>query len=48
MSDLIDHDGWRENSMKVLDVPNSYNTSTNQCCICLLNYCYNHVKYIII
>lgn len=27
MSNLIDHDGWRENSMKVLDVPNSYNTS---------------------
>ena len=34
MSDLIDHDEWRDNSiMKVLDVGhNSYNTSsTNQC-----------------
>lgn len=26
MSDLIDHDEWRDKSMKVLDLPNSYNT----------------------
>ena len=46
MSDPIDHNDWRNNSLKglVCGIMLCRNTPTNQCATCSLHYCSEHVK----
>ena len=46
MSDRIDHNDWRNNSMKglVCGIMLCRNTPTNQCATCSLHYCSEHIK----
>jgi len=43
---LIDTNEWRSNSYNglVCSIILCHNTPTNQCSICSLHYCYEHVK----